>query len=137
LFDELASVSRLSDSAGRDGANAVISLVAGEGSQSSNDLQSSGHGGLGQPTGFERTVPQPGHILEPIEDLVRSVRLDFRQDHVNGVCSDVENAQFGHAVSLTQLKEGGQIIPWENGQQDESSLRIRSLVAVERSHHGG
>src|SRR5206468_6197833 len=95
-LDQVAAVGGFADGAGRDGLHPREPAVAGQGGEGPNHLDPLGDGVGRELPGLEGLLTQAWDVLNPVQNLVREVRLDFRQDHVNGVAADVEEGEFQH-----------------------------------------
>ena len=95
-LDQVAAIGRFADSAGSDRLDPREAAVASQGGEGPNHLDPLGDGVRRELPGLEGFLTQAWHILDPVQNLVREVRQDLRQDHMNGIAADIEEGEFQH-----------------------------------------
>ena len=95
-LDQVAAVGRFADSAGSDCLDPREAAVASQGGEGPSHLDPLGDGVRRELPGLEGFLTQAWHILDPVQNLVREVRQDLRQDHMNGIAADIEEGEFQH-----------------------------------------
>ena len=109
LLEKLPAVSRLAHSARGHGLDPLVAFVTGERGEGSDHLQAARHCRVRQATDLEGPVAQTGHVLEPVQDLVGGIRLDFGENQMNRVSADVQNGQLGHEEQLRGAQRSSQL----------------------------